>query len=139
MGKYYKVTARIMAKKMKNVLLYDLVQTADDQFFSTDEWNLEKVGSISHILNHPFLRVQGSSPLLFVVHAGPPDGELAEFTVYMKKYWPSIAIILIPDDQQDYGIWRGLLKGAAITLIEKKAIHNNHGLPFISSQLLNHN
>jgi hypothetical protein len=124
---------------MKNVLFYDRVQARNGVLFSQGEWNLEKVCSISHTLNHPFLRVQATCPLLFVVQAGPPEGELAEFIVYLKKYWPAMAIVCIPVDQQDYEIWRGLLKGAAITLMEKNAIHENIRLSFISSQVLTQN
>jgi hypothetical protein len=124
---------------MKNVLVYDQLSIPDAELFVFEEWNFDIVGSISEAINHPFLREQATKPLLFVIHAAAQTSELAEFIVYIKKHWPALSILLIPDDQRERATWGGLLHSIGIEHTEKPVIHENSLAPLISTYLFTQN
>jgi hypothetical protein len=97
-----------------------------------DEWNLDTVASISQAINHPFLRLQATSPLLFVIRASTQTNELADFVGYIKRFWPALSVVLIPDEQRDQESWHRTLKTLGVALLEPPVIQEHFRLLIVS-------
>jgi hypothetical protein len=120
---------------MKNILLYDRLSIPESNLIAFEEWNLDIVASISQAINHPFLRLQETNPLLFVVHANAQTGEFSDFVGYIKRFWPALSVVLIPDEQHDPETWHRMLKTFGIRVLDQSTNQGQHRLSFISSSL----
>lgn len=110
---------------MTDFLLYDQFSSTDSELPGVPGWNPERVCSISETINHPFFRSGMEENTVLVIHPGTIDREVAEFILYIKRYWPTMEIIIVLPTRQDFATWRGLLKGTEIKMIEKVGIANH--------------
>lgn len=96
---------------MKKLLLYDpLPSDVPDVLSEYPEWHMETVCSVSETLNHQFLKWRSPGPDAFVVRAHPPAADLAALVLYIRKYRPTLPVLLILENARAIEIWKGLLK-----------------------------
>jgi hypothetical protein len=108
--------------EMKKLLFFDQLHDARDIGFTFQQWELERVGSISEVLNHSFFCLRPENPDVFVVRVGAPGTETSIFLRYLKKYRPEIPFVLIINDDRHTEAWRTLLKGVDIELLKRTSV-----------------
>ncbi|REA56512.1 hypothetical protein DSL64_26710 [Dyadobacter luteus] len=107
---------------MKKLFFFDQIKENKDIGFLPHHWRLERVGTISEVLNHPFFCMSGEKPDVFMARPGSPVSEMAVFLRYLKRHRPNVPFVLVIHDDRHEEVWRTLLKGVDILLLKRASV-----------------